>query len=879
MKKLLVGLCAVALVAGSLSGTAVPQEGPPQVPDFMKAYSIVPAGQEGNVSATELIAGDFGVHYADQLDMYASIVAEENITPDELSKFFHSMQFGPGEAIERTYSPTAGVTVHRDQLGIPHIYADSVEAASFALGYVAAEDRLFQMDVFRHAARGTLSEFVGPGADDSLLALDIATRREGYTQAEIESMFANLDERFGKVGATVQSGLQAYSDGINAYMGDLVTDPALWAERPVEYEATGNPLPLFPTPWTPADTLFLVVLQLRSFGETAGSELENAGLYAHLVKRLGKKVGPRVYADFMSHNEPRSYTSISPRDKNFHGQSLGKVDRRSFVIPDNAEQLAATTMAAESARNSFLASLGFTKPASNAILVSAKESKTGNPLEWGAPQVGYSVPQFFMDIDVHAPGMDFRGPAVPGASALIPLGRGPDYAWSLTTGMSDAVDTRVELLCRPDGTKPTINATSYRYKGDCIEMSRRNENFIVKPTPTAPGEPRLISETFYRTVHGPVFARGTVKGKPVAFVKERFFWMHEIDSIPAFYRWNTEVRSVRDFSAAAQRFTMSFNAFYADSRDIGYFHVGHLPERTKGVHPSLPIWGTGQWEWKGRRSFALQPKIVNPGQGWLVNWNNKPAAGWDNYDDFKWGSAQRVRLLADGMRKLLAGPRKATLAGIVDVAIEAATRDPRGVYLGPKMIGWARANAGKSGAAGRAGMVAVARWIAGGAHRRNLDRDETMDEGPALALFDRWYRILVHKVFDDELGEDGYALMPSLTGYSPTTGSSFFFSFADYLLNVFDPQGSRRLALRYCDVRGTAPKEACADLVRASFAQAVAELTEEQGGDVGKWTAPAENIHFAAQGAGSVPDIPWQNRGTHNHAVEIFGRRRGGPGG
>jgi acyl-homoserine lactone acylase PvdQ len=855
---------AVGLVVGSVVTGASAQTGPPEVPDHLRTFSIVPPGQEGTVTAEEFAAEDFGEHYDDQLEMYASLIDDDNVTDDELTKYYHSMQFAPGTAIESTYEPTEGVTVYRDELGIPHIFAETDEAASFALGYVSAEDRLFEMDILRHAARGTLTEYLG----GDYLQMDIDTRREGYTEEEVLAMLDKLDDKFGTVGEQVQTGLQAYSDGINEYIGQLKTDPSFFSARPVEYEATGNPFPAFPVDWTPADTLFLVVLQIRVFGETAGREHINAGLYAHLTDKLGKKLGPKVFNDLLFQNDSRSPTTVPSDEGRFNSQNLGKVKKASYAIPDDAVEIAEDSARRETARTRLLASLGFTSPASNALLVSAEESATGNPLEIGAPQVGYAVPSFFMDVNVHTPNADFRGPAVPGASALIPLGRGADYAWSLTTGVSDAVDVRVEKLCEPDGASPTEESNAYLYKDECVEMEARDETFLVKPPPTDPGPPAMEERTFYRTRHGPVFARGAVKGAPVAFVKERFFWEKEIDSVPQFYRWNAEVDTLEDFKSAASKFTMSFNSFYADSANIGYFHVGFYPKRTKGVHPSLPIWGTGEWEWKGRFPFSKQPQIINPEQGWIANWNSKPALGWDSMDGFKWGPIQRVQLLNDAMHALLDGKGKAKLADLVNVIRDAATRDVRAVYLGPKMVKWARTG----GDAGQVALDLVEEWIVKGAHRKNADRDDAMDDGAALAIFDAWWDVLVHRVFDDEIGEEGYELMDiPVSDYSPTGGSSFFHDFSVYLSNLFSKKTSGIYARNYCDDMTTADAtESCKSKVGEALTAALANLTADQGADMNQWTTPAENLVFQELGAGAVAEIPWQNRGTHNHVVEIL---------
>ncbi|MFN2588593.1 MAG: penicillin acylase family protein, partial [Actinomycetota bacterium] len=554
----------VLFLAGVLLATVVPggagaQDGPTPVPDTMKAYSIAPPGQEGNVTPAEVAAGSYGAHFDDQRELYASLIDDDDVTDKEIRDYFHSMRFGPVE-IEHEYQPIEGVDVYRDEYGVPHIYADSFATASHALGYTTAEDRLWEMDVFRHAARGELSTLIGP----DYLEMDVVARREGYTEEEVQKMFDDLDDEFGKAGKAVQEGLQAYADGVNQYIAELRMDPT---KCPAEYQALGNPCPEpEPADWTPLDTLYVAILQLRVFGETAGAELDNAGLYAHLVKKHGAKLGPKVYEDLVARNDPSSATSIAPADGVFPSQNLGRSSRKSFAIPDDAEQLARDTSREQMHYRRRLERLGFRAPASNALLVAAKESASGNPMQIGAPQVGYAVPSFFWDVDVHVSGKDeahFRGPAVPGASALIPLGRGPDYAWTLTTGFSDAVDTKVELLCDPEGGEATEDSNGYVFKGKCREMESRTETFVVKPSAGSPGPPALEERTFHRTVHGPVFARGSVDGKPVAFVKQRFFWMREVDSIPQFYKWNTQVDSIADFAAAASKFTMSFNTFYA----------------------------------------------------------------------------------------------------------------------------------------------------------------------------------------------------------------------------------------------------------------------------------------------------------------------------
>jgi acyl-homoserine lactone acylase PvdQ len=880
---------ALALFAASLAAASIlpssagAQTGPPAVSDFIKSVTVIPPGQDGNLGPLDFAlyqaGGTTPAHYDDQRLLYAGLIDDQDVTEAELLTHFHEQQFGPAEVAD-SYSPRDGVTVYRDAMGVPHVYGDTVEDVEFGLGYVTGEDRLFQADVFRHAALGTLASFVGP----SYLEMDRATRLDGYTEAELQAMLDALPAKFPRhnLGKTIVDGLNAYSDGMNAYMDELLTRPD---DIPAEYLATGN---FPPDPWRPIDSAALGVLQLRVFGETAGAELRNAQLYRELIKKHGPKLGQRIFDDIRRLNDPSAYSSIQPENGRWNSQRLPRANAAAIAIPDAPAQVNAQADASKNALNDGLRRIGFPalgQPASNAVLVSATKSATGNSLEYGAPQVGYSVPQFFMDIDAHGGTpdrrVDFRGGAVPGASLLAAVGRGVDYAWTLTTGYSDAVDTRAELLCDPTGKAPTVDSKAYVFNGTCVPMQSRTETISWNLPPTEllnapdfqlPGSEEMVID---RTQHGPVFVRGTIKGKPVAFVKQRLFWKRELESFAAFAGWNSssEVHSMADFFKAADNMTVSFNVFYADQKHIGYWHIGEYPLRAKGVDPRLPSWGTGAWEWKGVWPYAKNPHVLDPKQGWLVNWNNKPSAGWDNGDDTPWGDVHRVRLLAAGMRDALAGGHKLNRSDVVDVVRKAAVSDLDAVKLGPLMANGV--TAGAAGASDATGLTQaadiVAQWVEQGANRVDHDHDGKDDNGPATMIFDTWFNALAHKVYDDELGDAiGLAGVP-IADLPDSQGGGFWADFGNYLQNLL---ARRPVARPYCDDMATPAGESCATTITAALRAALAKLSTDQGtADMTKWTRDADMIHFTAQGAGTVDDIPWQNRGTYNHVAEITGHR------
>lgn len=821
---------------------------PPAVPDGMTAYAVIPPGQSG------AIFGPQSSHRMDQFDLYKNLITDDNVTQDELLTYFHDFQFGTSD-VEREYQPAdrTDVTIYRDGLGIPHIYGSDA-GVGFALGYATAEDRLWHMTVLRAAAKGTLGEVLGDGYQ----AYDASIRRDGYSLGEVNKIFDRWGNRdkFGDAGSKTQQLLRNYTKGVNAYIAEVNADEI---PKPPEFSNFG----IEPQNWKATDTLYLAILQLRDFGGAAGGELRNAALLQGLEERFGPVMANLMLEDIQRRNDPGADTTIQTADGTFDSQDLGNPKAAAIAIPDDAASLLGSPAGGDKDARG----LRIESPSSNFLAVAPELSATGGSLEWGGPQVGYSIPQFFMDIDVHADSFDFRGPALPGASILVPLGRSTDFAWSLTTGVSDAVDVRVEKLCKrikkgphkgePSAEKPKASSAFYEHDNKCKKMKSRTETVNVHGGDS-------FEVKVQRTFHGPVESRTTVDGWPVAIVKERFYWMKEADALPVFMKVVTETDSVEDFRDTVSKFAMNFNAVYADATDIGYFHAGYFPTRAKGVNTLLPSWGTGKWDFQGRRSFSHNPQVINPTQGWISNWNNQPARGWDGGDSTNWGAAGRARLLSDQMAEL-AGAGDITLTDIINVVRIAATQDAHGVHLGPEMTALVTPAAGTETDA----LDAIQAWIAGGAHRLDGDGDGLQDEGNAVSVFDAWYDNLVDATFDDEFHDlYGFIERDKNSGANHSNGSAYFADFSDYLYNLLTAPD--QYAINYCEDVSTEVTETCEELVQSTFEDAVAETTADQGtDDVSAWTRPFDTITFSAVGADAAITMPWQNRGTWNHAIQF----------
>ena len=361
--------------------------------------------------------------------------------------------------------------------------------------------------------------------------------------------------------------------------------------------------------------------------------------------------------------------------------------------------------------------------ASNWELVSAAHSKDGHPLAVMGPQVGYYVPEILMEEDLHAPasagspGIDARGAAFPGVNLYVELGHGDDYAWSATTATSDNVDTFAEVLCH--------DAYHYMYKGHCLAMQKLTQTNSWTPSAgdqTPPGSETL---TAYRTVHGIVYARAKVKGKPVAFVHARSTYFHEADSALGFSELNDPryIRGPASFQSAVSKINFLFNWAYVDASHISYYMSGWMPQRATGTSPDFPILGTGKYDWKGYSPtshtadwlpFAAHPHATD--QPYQVSWNNKQAPGWAAADD-QWGYGPifRSQLIANRVKHDIAGGHKMDIAQLVQSMDEPATEDIRAVELLPIIL---KAVGHPGNARLKHALSELRTWEAAGGHRR-----------------------------------------------------------------------------------------------------------------------------------------------------------------
>ena len=185
------------------------------------------------------------------------------------------------------------VKIYRDDFGIPHVFADTNRGLFEAYGYTVAQDRLWQLELNRRAARGRLAEIFGP----STVNADRAARTVGYTDAELDAQFATLT-------AEEQEIFDAYLGGINRYIVEVALSPL--TKLPFEFHALG----FFPQPWTRRDSVAFGAFMVRRFGEIGGRELTNLSVLDSLIAAHGPANGFAIFNDVRWINDPDSPVTV-----------------------------------------------------------------------------------------------------------------------------------------------------------------------------------------------------------------------------------------------------------------------------------------------------------------------------------------------------------------------------------------------------------------------------------------------------------------------------------------------------------------------------------------------------------------------------------------
>jgi penicillin amidase len=707
-------------------------------------------------------------------------------------------------------SPSNGqVTIIRDEYGVPHVYGSTFESAWYGVGYAQGQDRLWQAEVLRRTATGTAAELFGPSAvGGDVLARTIFGPPE------------RRDALFEGASTETQTIFKSYVAGMNAWIEEATANGQL----PVEYGAFG----VSPRLWTIDDSVALAMVILNNFGEFGGEELTNAAHLQELIARFGPEEGAKVFSDTHWLDDPSATTTVPDEG------AVGSVRRGAApkaALPAGFSQALEQFNVAQAAWARNLERAGLKKgQASNALVIAPKLSADGHALLLGGPQMGYSAPQINHEMGIHVTGLDVTGINIAGMPGIF-IGVAKEHTWTMTSGISDNNDIYVEVL------NPT-NPGQYLFLGEFRDFDCRIETILVRGAPS-------IQQPICESLHGPVL--GSAPG--LAFTLKSAARGLEMQGFEVFFGM-MKARSIEDFAAALSQAIYNFNVLYADARgNIAYWHVGKIPIRADGDNPWLPHDGTGVAEWQGFIPWEEMPHALNPEQGWLTSWNNKPAPGWENstpgFGSF--GPVHRVNTLVNLLEQI--PPSSATLETVAAINQQTGwtTDTPSGnahfvvvSTLLDDMLAHVDIKA-DGRLPGIMGLLEMWDWL-----QVDSDGDGRYDN-PAVAVFNTWWQAINDRVFADDLGS---ATDRNVVG--------------NLTARMLDDEPALPLLHDYLG------GETVAEAMTGALIDTVDALTDQYGSsDPDDWLQPAALIHWSPTGAGSVPDTIWMNRGTYNQIVHL----------
>ncbi|MBO3276203.1 penicillin acylase family protein [Pseudomonas schmalbachii] len=466
------------------------------------------------------------------------------------------------------------VGIRYDERGVPHISAQDESDLYRALGYVHAQDRLFQMEMLRRLSRGELAEVLGPTlveTDRLFRTLRIRDRADQYV--------ARQDRQ-----SPAWKALEAYLDGINQFQDSH--------PRPLEFDLLGIPQ----RPFTAADCISVAGYMAYSFAAAFRTE----PVLTYIRDELGS-----------------DYLAIF--DLAWHPD--GALGRTTLADGDWRDLDAIARLSQQA-----LAEAGLPQfEGSNAWAVSGSRTRSGSPLLAGDPHIRFAVPAVWYEAHLSAPGFELYGHH----QALNPfasLGHNRQFGWSLTMFQNDDIDLIAEKV-------NPANPEQVWYRGQWVDLRREEQSIAVKGE--QPVKLVLRSSPHGPLIND---ALGATAGKtPIALwwaflesenpLLDAFYQLNRADTLD----------KARAAAAKVHAPGLNI-VWASASGDIGWWAAAQLPQRPAGVNPAFILDGAGgEAEKPGFLPFSDNPQEENPPRGYIVSANfqpgGKPIPGYYNLPD------------------------------------------------------------------------------------------------------------------------------------------------------------------------------------------------------------------------------------------------------
>ncbi len=688
------------------------------------------------------------------------------------------------------------VRIYRDAYGVPQIFATTHHDLFFSQGYVHAQDRFWQMDLWRHTGAGRLSEMVGK----PMLETDKFLRTLGWERISKQEL--------DLLGPEEVAILDAYSAGVNAYLAehqgtDLSLEYLLLKVLNPDYQAQ---------PWTPINSMTWAKAMAWDLRGNLDSEIDRAKLLKSLPRNQVEFIYPSYPADhpvivpgFQVKSEEGAQPAPEPSSlENVYAQVFAQFE----IVQQSAADLDRITGG------------GFEGIGSNSWAVHGDLTDTGKPYLVNDPHLGSQMPSIWYEVGLHCierteecrldvAGFSFAG--VPG----VVIGHNARIAWGFTNVGPDVMDLYIERI-NPD--QPSF----YQTPNGWVEMES-----VVEVIEVAGDDP--VEYTVQLTNHGPVigsvygledFDQTTGLAVPEDYALALSWTALEPSCVfCAIWKMNL-AGDWQDFRLAAREFAVpSQNLLYADvDGNIGYQMPGKIPIRVEGHDGMLPVPGwNGEYDWQGYIPFNELPHTLNPKAGYIITANNAVigpdypyliSEEWDH--GFR---AQRIQEMIE------AAPRPITLP--ILKKMQGDNYDPIAAVLVPEILKLQLSDPDL-----QAAQALLGSW----------DLQADLDSAPA-ALFMVFWQNLIDNTFQDNLPDDFQI------GVSATSKELI----RQLVLQPENP---------WWNDPATAKREVMGDILHQTLKDAYQQLKKAQGSDPQAWRwGELHTVTFRNQVMDSLPVV------------------------
>ncbi len=498
------------------------------------------------------------------------------------------------------------VRIYRDSFGIPYIEAQNEEDLFFALGFVHAQDRLFQMEIIKRAGMGRLAEILGKDA----LEVDLMFRIAGFDE---------LAKKLYQNSATESKRIcEAYTDGINSYINHSSGNFS------IEFDLLG----IQPKFWEP----YQVYLNARLTAWELNLGWWVDVVFAQIQNKLPQEKIKQLIPDYPD-NSPTIIKKQIKEELTFlskHQNSISKFSEDEIVLLN--EFLRINNQLRE------ILGLNQTYSGSNSWAISSTLSQSGKPILANDPHLMYSLPSKWYVVSLNSPTLNASGVTIPGSPSIV-IGKNKHIAWGLTNLMLDDCDLIIEKL--------DSSETKYLVDGEWKDLKIKTDTIYVKNDSN-------VVVLIKSTHRGPIIQfsnKFLVESRFNKAISMKWTGFELSDELLTFYKINKS-KNYKEFREALRTFNCPAQNFLCADSDgnIFYKSAGKIPIREYSNY-LFPLDGTStNYDWKKYLDFEQLPELLNPVEGFIATNNNPPQQSIKYLIGNLWEPASRAERIDELLR-------------------------------------------------------------------------------------------------------------------------------------------------------------------------------------------------------------------------------------